>query len=177
MLRIRKGYRTGKCRRSGCVKLRRVGRRGLFQFPSNGKAYPKLKTLYLLPSMILTFQFPSNGKAYPKQPCSSCSRGCLKFQFPSNGKAYPKYLTDRTLCLRKRVSIPFKRESISKVITIAMGKGTNDQKLKFQFPSNGKAYPKSICAVACDKAGYRFNSLQTGKHIQSEHDRLIRRTH
>ena len=38
------------------------------------------------------FQFPSNGKAYPKKHKRS-STGCLsKFQFPSNGKAYPKTL-------------------------------------------------------------------------------------
>ena len=38
------------------------------------------------------FQFPSNGKVYPK--CTSPSRGviglCHVFQFPSNGKVYPK---------------------------------------------------------------------------------------
>ena len=38
---------------------------------------------------------------------------------------------------------------------------------RFQFPSNGKAYPKRI-AVEVDSAdnGIGFNSLQTGKHIQ-----------
>ena len=43
----------------------------------------------------IEFQFPSNGKAYPKEfiqlrkePIES-----PKFQFPSNGKAYPKRRT------------------------------------------------------------------------------------
>ena len=62
-----------------------------FQFPSNGKAYPKPET----PSVDTTeteFQFPSNGKAYPK-------RGRTEFGFPNS---------------TEKVSIPFKRESISK---------------------------------------------------------------
>ena len=40
---------------------------------------------------------------------------------------------------------------------------------KFQFPSNGKAYPKfsvDICRLGGDC--FCFNSLQTGKHIQSK---------
>ena len=67
-------------------------------------------------------------------------------------------------CTNQRVSIPFKRESVSKA--------EYGQRVvlpsQFQFPSNGKAYPKS--PVACLCAGLMiacFNSLQTGKRIQS----------
>ena len=64
------------------------------------------------------------------------------FQFPSNGKAYPKVAVMPTeIGFRGGVSIPFKRESVSKDL--------KEYKvdivklfLKFQFPSNGKAYPK-----------------------------------
>ena len=62
------------------------------------------------------------------------------FPFPSNGKAYPKYSRKETFyCAQLRlVSIPFKRESVSKVL---------------------------ICgALALPQR--RFNSLQTGKRIQ-----------
>ena len=38
----------------------------LFQFPSNGKAYPKKTDAIYLPISVKKFQFPSNGKAYPK---------------------------------------------------------------------------------------------------------------
>ena len=65
----------------------------------------------------------------------------MKFQFPSNGKADPKQSTVRVL----------------------------SQFLLFQFPSNGKADPKPGSedpwippSPSC------FNSLQTGKRIQSE---------
>ena len=36
------------------------------------------------------FQFPSNGKAYPKVTVTTPDGLKKKFQFPSNGKAYPK---------------------------------------------------------------------------------------
>ena len=45
---------------------------------------------------------------------------------------------------RERVSIPFKRESIYK------GRNTfpKDEFTQFQFPSNGKAYTKTVFVVA-----------------------------
>ena len=87
------------------------------------------------------------------------------FQFPSNGKAYPKAERNQGYVVSYFVSIPFKRESISKGFcnprharffysgfnSLQTGKHiqslyetlkTKITKLKFQFPSNGKAYPK-----------------------------------
>ena len=40
--------------------------------------------------------------------------------------------------------------------------------MKFQFPSNGKAYPKPVQEHIPPIAPVSFNSLQTGKPIQSE---------
>ena len=37
----------------------------------------------------------------------------------------------------------------------------------FQFPSNGKTYPKQTGFSGRNQGAQRFNSLQTGKHIQS----------
>ena len=88
-----------------------------FQFPSNGKAYPKLKALMTssCPSLTKEFQFPSNGKAYPKLSCIAITSFAFAFQFPSNGKAYPKECPGhRWPAQSPRVSIPFKRESVSK---------------------------------------------------------------
>ena len=90
------------------------------------------------------------------------------------------------------VSIPFKRESVSKVAAIAAIAAV--LALLFQFPSNGKAYPKDSYRVSVKlkmkkvsipfkresvSKGYfdiicgvgergRFNSLQTGKRIQRD---------
>ena len=138
--------------------------KGKFQFPSNGKVYPKPVTCFFTATggslvsipfkreslskaikfedgtIINLFQFPSNGKVYPKHVELLHELGHEpRFQFPSNGKVYPKPAKrgDRKIYLE--VSIPFKRESLSKV-------GTNDchytNKDEFQFPSNGKVYPK-----------------------------------
>ena len=61
------------------------------------------------------------------------------------------------------VSIPFKREGVSKV-------ETHREKLtehaKFQFPSNGKAHSDSQTRLTAT-VGTSFNSLQTGRHIQT----------
>ena len=142
------------------------------------------------------FQFPSNGKAHGK------SRFHLKFwapgewfQFPSNGKAHGKF-NSISLATRegkpKKVSIPFKRESTWKVRPprAAMRKHRSFNSLQtgkhmesrhamvtyipnsgnvFQFPSNGKAHGKSadinVYTVGRED---RFNSLQTGKHMERE---------
>ena len=61
------------------------------------------------------------------------------------------------------VSIPFKRESISKVHSDII---MDDVSKEFQFPSNGKAYPKKDYADFKSIRVCSFNSLQTGKHIQ-----------
>ena len=52
----------------------------------------------------------------------------LKFQFPSNGKSYPKVFDSNTLSdiENKCVSIPFKREIISKVCLTNIASGTRN---------------------------------------------------
>ena len=88
------------------------------------------------------------------------------FQFPSNGKAYPKHKLPQPKQRPRTVSIPFKRESVSKGIKYtdeteplnsfnSLQTGKRIQRrltqrsiprwiLWFQFPSNGKAYPKVL---------------------------------
>ena len=114
----------------------------------------------------LMFQFPSNGKAYPKKGAiTTLAVALVLFQFPSNGKAYPKRSSSFSLIwqLNTQVSIPFKRESVSKAFMIMLGSAilagfnslqtgkriqsdkwahTGEFRCGFQFPSNGKAYPK-----------------------------------
>ena len=144
----------------------------MFQFPSNGKVYPKQPRLSERLILEPGFQFPSNGKAYPKlksksskligRPCfNSLQTGKhiqsfrtawgrnskrIQFQFPSNGKAYPK------------------------VITSFRSSG----EILFQFPSNGKAYPKMRLTIWNCRISMCFNSLQTGKHIQRPNLRTLK---
>ena len=93
------------------------------------------------------------------------------------------------------VSIPFKREGVSKAAVIddlllSTSDGFNSLQTgrciqsdgeqytvqyngkKFQFPSNGKVYPKGACLGSSPgQKGQRFNSLQTGRCIQSQTQR------
>ena len=138
---------------------------------------------------ICEFQFPTNGKAYPKFPSMANFNDDDRFQFPTNGKAYPKVVFLLTVARLSLVSIPYERESISKGIaddplgvvrkvsipyereSISKGKGQlchRSDERKFQFPTNGKAYPKlSSFGSALPIIPLCFNSLRTGKHIQS----------
>ena len=111
------------------------------------------------------------------------------------GKVYPKNNGVRSNLEARLVSIPFKRESVSKdkivdhVVKMSAPSESNKfqfpsngkvypkyyttpfdllQVILFQFPSNGKVYPKSIRLIT--QTGWvwlvSFNSLQTGKCIQ-----------
>ncbi len=114
----------------------------------------------------IKFQFPSNGKAYPKRLPVLLSTGS-EFGFNSlqTGKRIQSEKRKTPLKNLIYVSIPFKRESVSKEIP---KRNFNGLSRKFQFPSNGKAYPKknkrgfSYGKIRC------FNSLQTGKRIQRQ---------
>ena len=64
-----------------------------------------------------------------------------------------------------KVSIPFKRESLSKEYNATLNSVRN--LTGFQFPSNGKAYPKPTGNSVVNSSDTSFNSLQTGKPIQS----------
>ena len=92
---------------------------------------------------------------------------CVEFQFPSNGKAYPK-LRPAVRPPRRftRVSIPFKRESISKaliLILININSCNETVSIPFKRESISKAATTRIPTLSTES----FNSLQTGKHIQS----------
>ena len=133
---LQTGKRIQSLEKDGTVKAVRV----MFQFPSNGKAYPKL-TLIALFVMVMEFQFPSNGKAYPKNCCwALLFLVLLRFNSLQTGKRIQRTPPPTTIDGMGGVSIPFKRESVSKVRT---------ERLWHQYPR-------------------RFNSLQTGKRIQRD---------
>ena len=88
------------------------------------------------------FQFPSNGKVRGKAGLEIAMRDVSNgFQFPSNGKVRGK-----------------------------KGNGIIvEGNLKFQFPSNGKGHGKSEREPTGFKTFSRFNSLQTGRDMESPH--------
>ena len=138
----------------------------VFQFPSNGKAYPKwrhgIEDDYSSQPM---FQFPSNGKAYPKQNIlnnpvnvksfnslqtgkriqsafggSSSAPKNLNVSIPFKRESVSKDREDTPAERRKAVvSIPFKRESVSKVITQTLvGEGETKVSIPFKRESVSK---------------------------------------
>ena len=68
------------------------------------------------------------------------------------------------------VSIPFKRESLSK----GLGENIQTKRVEYGFNSlqTGKSIQSSAAAPPLHRAQNSFNSLQTGKSIQSLYDNL-----
>ena len=111
-----------------------------FQFPSNGKAYPKVwiwNELFGNQQVSIPFKRESLSKAYDLSQGHFASYVSIPFKRESLSKVGLTLTTPLSVAL---VSIPFKRESLSKVHC----RGIAWVELwRFQFPSNGKAYPKS----------------------------------
>ena len=93
-------------------------------------------------------------------------RADRQITFPSNGKAYPK-TTAEGLELPKHVgvSIPFKRESISKGSAVKESITVVSVSIPFKRESISKENDKKLFRY---RSASGFNSLQTGKHIQSD---------
>ena len=168
-----------------------------FQFPSNGKAY--LNTMSIIGiGCGESFQFPSNGKAYLNLFCGV--RRCHQyggFQFPSNGKAYLNVKVVRNHSTF--VGLSFNSLQTGKRIwTFYAEWYLKGSQIRFQFPSNGKAYLNWGRQTSRPDSGKRvsipfkresvsepgdipsqghwhvsgFNSLQTGKRIWTEKEML-----
>ena len=107
---------TGKpIQRHHARSLCLLGRK--FQFPANGKAYPKALGIDLIQGAgILFVSIPFKRESLSKGGTSTryTSNGFVEFPFPSNGKAYPKLFRHVRCGVGFHVSIPCKRESLSK---------------------------------------------------------------
>ena len=113
--------------------------------------------------MSCSFQFPSNGKVYPKR-----SRHRRKptrrqrFNSLQTGKCIQSVPQNQEFVINRYVSIPFKRESVSKDTWRTIGMTA---RISFNSLQTGKCIQSLIdliikVRIAC------FNSLQTGKCIQ-----------
>ena len=135
----------------------------MFQFPSNGKADPKRMVVIILKCLAGLFQFPSNGKADPKLAHTGSVPVAFRVSIPFKRESISKDNTANRvwhkvwLC----VSIPFKRESISKVVITGNALGQDPG--EFQFPSNGKAYPKGLIRQYQDAKFAEFQFPSNGK--------------
>ena len=112
-----------------------------------------------------SFPFPSNGKAYPKQSrlTPRTCYGCI-VSIPFKRESVSKGRQNQGLRWWNIVSIPFKRESISKVRTLSK---RCMHVWKVSIPFKRESISKVHSSPREQSRKRRFNSLQTGKHIQS----------
>ena len=165
-----------------------------FQFPSNGKAYPKQLQLAMLTKDPDEVSIPFQRESVPKDitKVSASVKGISfnslptgkrtqrglgavvlnalkKFQFPSNGKAYPKAAAQSINVEAKqkqKVSIPFQRESVPKV-SLPSDYGWRS-KVFVSIPFQRESVPKvQTSRHQASLRGISFNSLPTGKRTQS----------
>ena len=116
-------------------------------------------------SYLITFQFPSNGKAYPKHlSCFLISSECyVSIPFKRESVSKAQVLKCDIIHTTIRVSIPFKRESVSK----AAWEATKGTAVTVSIPFKRESVSKEVSLQRANAAGpERFNSLQTGKRIQ-----------
>ena len=139
----------------------------MFQFPSNGKAYPKKSRWLIISPSSHCFNSLQTGKPIQRN-CNESWRSRRKpvsipFKRESLSKAELRQIIDSLA----RVSIPFKRESLSKV---CVRRGMSSGRKSFNSLQTGKPIQRENT----DKDGddkKSFNSLQTGKPIQRTEDR------
>ena len=141
---------------------------GGFQFPSNGKADPNgYKRVTVSSVAFHEFQFPSNGKADPNIRTSRRRRTLLIcFNSLQTGKQIQTIRSETYLISAKKVSIPFKRESRSKLIKKIPLYLFYILWVSIPFKRESRSKRRSspwLRGALWD----RFNSLQTGKQIQT----------
>ena len=93
------------------------------------------------------------------------------FQFPSNGKAFPNKNEKGTNISFINVSIPFKRESVSKLYGDYVH--WSEVAVSFNSLQTGKRFQTLLSVVTGPEDQQSFNSLQTGKRFQTN-DRIER---
>ena len=171
----------------------------LFQFPSNGKAYRKGITCRSKPcsaNVSIPFKRESVSQGSEAYHAIMVLGGCFNslqtgkriasycycrtpvllrrhlFQFPSNGKAYRKSPVMATV-ITAAVSSFNSLQTGKRIASQHLRMTTRQFWIKFQFPSNGKAYRKVDRASLIEERGLCFNSLQTGKRIASKRHHLV----
>ena len=121
------------------------------------------------------FQFPSSGKADPKivEKASRKQIGIVSVSIPFKRESGSKESGEKVTSgdCNRRVSIPFKRESGSKVAITP--KTAGDVPFRFNSLQARKADPKTKLNAAKNPNCSCFNSLQAGKRIQSQNCKTV----
>ena len=135
----------------------------MFQFPSNGKAYPKELHLLLLRGDWRGFNSLQTGKPIQSSFPPRIKRRYQRFNSLQTGKP----IQSQSVCYKPFWTSRFNSLQTGKPIQSKEVENARDNLLdRFQFPSNGKAYPKRYIKLSMIQKALSFNSLQTGKPIQ-----------
>ena len=136
----------------------------MFQFPSNGESVSKADQHIEQKDEIGNISFNSlqTGKRIQRKQIFLLEQsGISSFNSLQTGKRIQSMRIIFPICIVGLVSIPFKRESVSKGLKTDQER---QQVLEFQFPSNGKAYPKTVKGVSVgDLADEMFQFPSNGK--------------
>ena len=145
--------------------LKNVNEIGFNSLQTGKRIQSLLASILLLKMEMLSFNSLQTGKRIQ----SWCERRVCQqptFQFPSNGKAYPKQGPGfDSQQLHSFVSIPFKRESVSKDCETETD--SDDSGCGFNSLQTGKRIQSDDKGLKVLEKMLSFNSLQTGKRIQS----------
>ena len=136
--------RTGRCIQSFLLMfILELFTSNKFQFPTNGKVYPKKIRDAVIDSSVYGFNSLRTGRCIQRKKHTLSRRAkYISFQFPTNGKVYPKEGAAGSVASNgPEVSIPYEREGVSKEEEVTP---RESGVVKFQFPTNGKVYPKSF---------------------------------
>ena len=111
------------------------------------------------------FQFPTNGKVYPKLFKEAIRWDCLLclFQFPTNGKVYPK---KGRLFYKKKGIKCFNSLRTGRCIQSNISQEVLEQMLCFNSLRTGRCIQSRPCWRRNEELSRRFNSLRTGRCIQ-----------
>ena len=120
------------------------------------------------------FQFPSNGKAYPKRYGRIVQTPTVVVSIPFKREGISKVEVAHllTCACGVFVSIPFKREGISKARSPPQ---PSEKYRKVSIPFKREGISKEYYRIRSDKeySAFGFNSLQTGRHIQRKEEMQI----
>ena len=140
-----------------------------FPFPSNGKGHCKLASIYAgYGQIIVSIPFRPESALQEFWKAWRTKKDQMKFPSPSNGKAYPKVTTRpatvvvliksfhplqtgkpiQSMEMQRMAKIPktlsFNSLQTGKPIQSCFAWDFHPMFDEFQFPSNGKAYPKRV---------------------------------
>ena len=142
-------------------------------FKREGLSEQNLQVIQMITTNQVSIPFKREGLSERNDTSDSKDEVKEQFQFPSNGKDFPNFsFVVAWVWMGVEVSIPFKREGLSELISCF---GLAKTLPMFQFPSNGKDFPNEVSAHIINILQPTFQFPSNGKdfpNLQYWHLRL-----